>query len=152
MRITKYSTLLDDNGFPGLFKEKAVNYGKHKFVNAGEIASMMNNVFQLDRKTEEFLYELCFDTKMKLLGVFEISHGTINCTVSSPREVFQKALLCGAAALVIVHNHPSGDTIPSDQDYHTKEGIDKAGELIGILAVDHIIIGKNGRYFSFNGK
>lgn len=152
MRITKYSVLLDENMFPGLFKENAVNYDEREFKDPENIVKMMNDVFWMEKRTEEFLYELCFTTRMQLIGVFEVSHGGVNYTVSNPREIFQRALLCGAARIVLVHNHPSGGTEPSTEDRNMTKHMIEAGELIGIPVVDSIIIGKSGRYLSFKEK
>lgn len=149
MRITKYKTMLEENGYPELFREKSVNYGEWEYKNPESIVYMMNDVFRLDRQSEEYFYEICFSSKMKLIGVFEISHGTIDCTHASPREVFQKALICGASRIVLIHNHPSGYVEPSDCDYSLKDNMEKAGKLMGIPVVDNIIVGKSGIYFSF---
>lgn len=100
MRIIKYTSLLDDNRYPQLFMEKAVNYADFSFKHPESIVKMMNDVFQMDRQTEECFYELCFSTDMKLIGVFEVFRGTVNNTLANPREVFQKALLCGASLVV----------------------------------------------------
>lgn len=150
MRVINYKTLLDENYFPVMFKEKAVNYKTDNLYTAKSIALMMNDIFKMDVQSEEYLYELCFTTKMKLLGVFEIAHGAINNVQISPREIFQKALLCGASVVVLAHNHPSGDSAPSKDDILTAERINDAGELIGIPVVDHIIVGKD--YLSFHEK
>ncbi len=132
----------------GVIKESAVNYNVQDFTDPESIARMMNNVFMFDRRTEEFLYALCFTTKMRLVGVFEISHGSVDRTVASPREVFQKALLCGAAVVVLVHNHPSGNADSSNEDRRIAERMEEAGELIGIPVKDNIVIGKSGSYYS----
>lgn len=149
MRITKYTTLISDNRYPELLKEKSVNYKNADFTTPEDVASMMNEIFKLDRQTEEFLFVLCFDTKMKLNGIFEVSHGTFNHTIVSTRDIFMKALLCGACNIILVHNHPSGDETPSMADHKVKVTLEKAGMLLGIPVVDNIIIGADGRYFSF---
>ena len=151
MKVKKYSTLLDDNKLPELFLGSTVDYKERKFVDAGSVVGMMNDVFRLDRQTEEFLYELSFNTKMELIAQFEISHGTVCSTPASPMTIFQKALICGASDIILIHNHPSGDETPSLDDFKTKERLDKAGEIIGIPVVDNIIVGEHGRYFSFYG-
>lgn len=87
------------------------------------------------------------DTKQKVLGVFEISHGTVNTSLISPREVFIRALLCGADYIILVHNHPSGNSHPSMEDKKVTERIKECGELMNIKLLDHIIIGDD--YYSF---
>ena len=84
---------------------------------------------------------------MILTSVFELSHGTVKMSVVSPREVFQKALLANAVAIVLLHNHPSGDPTPSKQDINVTKRLMEAGDIIGINVLDHLVIGRPG-YFS----
>ncbi len=149
MEIAKYRTILKDNGLPELIKETSFKYPIESFCNAALIAGMVNNVFQMDVQTEEYLYEICFNSKMKPLAVFEISHGSINASIASPREIFQKALICGAAAIVLLHNHPSGDITPSIEDRKVFDRVKRAGDLMEIAVVDNIIVANGRKYFSF---
>lgn len=150
MRVVNYGTMLDENFYPVMYKEKAVNYKTDNLNTPKSIVLMMNEVFKMDKQSEEYLYELCFTIKMKLLGVFEIAHGTINHVEISSREIFQKALLCGAAMVVLIHNHPSGDASPSREDLFMAERMNDAGELIGVPVADHLIVGKD--FFSLHEK
>lgn len=84
---------------------------------------------------------------MILTSVFELSHGTVKMSVVSPREVFQKALLANAVAIVLLHNHPSGDPTPSKQDINVTKRLMEAGDIIGVNVLDHLVIGRPG-YFS----
>ena len=150
MRVTTYKTLINENFFPVMFKEGAVNYKTDNLYSPKSIVQMMNDIFKMNIQSEEYLYELCFTSKMRLIGVFEIAHGTIDHIQISPREIFQKALMCGAARVVLVHNHPSGDPVASKADICTAERLNDAGELIGVPIADHIIIGKE--FISFHEK
>lgn len=144
MRINKYNTLKGNNNIPQLVKEMSTNYKVCDFLDSPNlIYNMMCDVFHTDRQTEEICYLLCLNNKHKLQGIFEISRGTVNTSLMSPREIFIKALLCGAVNIVIVHNHPSGDTSPSKEDIETTKKIKESGSLIGIPLLDHIIIGDN---------
>ncbi len=147
MRITKYGTRLDLENKCILVKEKSVNYPESTFTSPENIYRLLCDVFQHNRQTEEYLYLLCFNAKMKLQGIFEISHGSVNATICSPREIFQKALLCNASAIVLAHNHPSGNPTPSQQDFATYNKIKKAAELMEISLIDNIIVGES--YYSF---
>ena len=144
MRINEYRTIINKNNqLTELIKERGTNY---KAKNDGltsprEIAHMMIDLYQLDIQAEEYVYMIAFDTKQKPLGVFEISHGTVNASVLNPREVYLKALLVGAVNIVLLHNHPSGDTSPSRADIQSTKRIKEAGEMLGIKLIDHIIIG-----------
>jgi DNA repair protein RadC len=89
--------------------------------------------------------ELCLaallDTKHRLLEIATVSVGSIDHTFMSPREVFRDALLANAAALVLAHNHPSGDPEPSRDDELVTRRLVRAGELIGVEVLDHLVVG-----------
>ncbi|MGN0361966.1 MAG: DNA repair protein RadC [Bilifractor sp.] len=88
------------------------------------------------------------DSRLHLIADTEISSGTVNMSLVSPREVLQRALSYHAVFMVLIHNHPSGDPAPSKEDYMVTESIYRSGALIGIELSDHIIIGDH-TYFSF---
>ena len=92
---------------------------------------------------QEHLKLLLLDTKSKLLGETNISKGTVNASIISPRELFIEALQKDAVSIVLLHNHPSGDPTPSKEDVLITKRIKEAGLLIGIDLLDHIIIGNN---------
>lgn len=75
-----------------------------------------------------------------------MSHGTVNMSAYSPREVFQKALLCNAVSIIIAHNHPSGDATPSKNDINFTRRVSEAGKMIGIDLADSIIVGDETYY------
>lgn len=148
MRITTYKTELNTDNLNILVKEKSCNCTDVETLNNPSlIAEMFNVVFRLNKQAEEYLYMLALNTKGKPLGVFEVSHGTIDTTICNPREIFIKALLCGASGIVIAHNHPSGDTTPSKEDIESYNRLKEAGKLIGINVLDSIIVGDS--YYSF---
>ena len=147
MRITKYRAELDSERHNILVKESAVNYACDKLDNPCDIVKMFNSVFGLDHMAEEYVYLVAFSTTYRVLGVFEISHGTVNTTLASPREIFIRLLLSGASRFVICHNHPSGDCKPSCEDVGLTKRLQDCADLMGIKFADHIITG-NG-YYSF---
>ncbi len=100
---------------------------------------------------QEHLKLLLLDTKTRLIGEKDISIGTVNSALITPRELFIEALKMEAVAIILLHNHPSGDPSPSRDDEITTERILKAGELIGIELLDHIVIGSHC-YVSFREK
>jgi len=111
------------------------------------------NVVGLLMDEMQYLKQECFkiimlDTKNKVIKVEEITRGTLNSSLVHPREVFVKAIKQHAAAIILAHNHPSGDTQPSAEDKIITRRLVDAGELIGISVLDHIIIGR-GTYISF---
>lgn len=98
--------------------------------------------------TQERFYILLFDTKMQLIKRKTLYIGTVDSINVHPREIFKEAFLESASFIVLMHNHPSGDTTPSDKDIELTERIVSIGDLTGIKVVDHIIISSNS-YFSF---
>lgn len=148
MRITQYRTIQNANMEIQLVKERSCNYiGMETLSNPASIHRMLCDVFQHDKQTEEYLYLICVNAATKPTGIFEISHGTVNQALCSPREIFQKALLCNATGIFLAHNHPSGSTTPSKEDLEMYRRIKSACDLMNIPIYDNIIIG-NG-YYSF---
>lgn len=143
MRVTKYKIELNQNRHNVIVKDDAVNYQNvtNKFDSPEAVVQLMNDCFRLSSQAEEYVYMLAFDTKCHLLGVFEVTHGTVNASMISPREIYVRALLCGASCIMLVHNHPSGDTEPSTDDVKSTKRVKEAGQIVGIGLVDHIIIG-----------
>ena len=99
----------------------------------------------LDHEEVRVLY---LDTKAKLLKDCLLAKGSGNAASVSGREVFRAALMTAASCMILVHNHPSGDPLPSKEDFDFTESLKQAGNYIGIPLVDHVIIGDN-RYYSF---
>lgn len=100
---------------------------------------------------QEVLLCMMLDTKNHLLGEKQISLGTVNASLISPRELFLEALRFQAVNIILVHNHPSGDPTPSREDVLITQRVHQGGELIGIHLLDHIIIGEHA-YMSFREK
>lgn len=151
MRIIKYTTHLDYDKKPILIKENSSNYPNVcRLDSPQKIADMINTVYNASVLTEEYMWMIALDTKCNPIGIFELSHGTVNASLISPREIFMKLCLCGATSFVLIHNHPSGDTAPSNEDMNVTKQIKDAGEIMNIRLLDHIIVG-NG-YFSFKEK
>jgi DNA repair protein RadC len=84
----------------------------------------------------------------RVLGLHTVSVGCLTSSLVHPREVFKPAILAGAAALLLAHNHPSGDPEPSAEDIALTRRLVSAGQLLGIEVLDHLILGESGRYVS----
>ena len=143
MRITTYTTRIKDN-LNVLVKERAFNYktGNSHLESAEKVVKMMCDVFQIHLRAEEYVYLLSLDAKCKVLGIFEVGHGTVNACLLHTREIMIRNVLCGASAFIVAHNHPSGELSISRDDVSTTKKLYEAGELIGIHLLDHIIIGR----------
>lgn len=89
---------------------------------------------------------LLLDGRHRLIGEEEVSVGTLTASLVHPREVFREAIRVAAAAVLLVHNHPSGDPSPSAEDRTVTARLRAAGELIGIQVVDHVIVAEGGHY------
>lgn len=147
MKLAKYKTIQGDGRIPQLVKESSYDSSLNTLNNPEKVVKLMKDVFQIHRETEEYMYEICVDAGGKPIAVFEISHGSVCGTMASSREIFQKALLIGAARIVVVHNHPSGDCKPSKEDIKVTAKLREAGRLMDINLVDSIIVGDE--YYSF---
>ena len=123
-----------------------MNYpGIDRFMNGPDkIVSFARDYLRIHEETEEYLYMLCLNTKLQLTSVFEISHGNVNSSIFSRREILQKALLANAVNIIMIHNHPSGDPKPSAEDIKVTQALAEAGKIVGIDVLDHLIVGRPG--------
>lgn len=111
-------------------------------------ASQVFDTFSfLRHETKEYFIALHLDGKNKAICVDMVSSGSLNQSIVHPRETFKTALLSSAAAIILMHNHPTGDPTPSPEDLEVTRRLREAGELLGIRVLDHIIIGDS--YYSF---
>ena len=102
-------------------------------------------------KRQEHFLAVTLDGTQNVLRVNLVSVGILNRTLIHPREIFYRAIKDNACALILVHNHPSGDLNPSREDREATERLVKGGQLMGIPVLDHLIISKAG-YYSFREK
>lgn len=149
MRVTKYKMSYDRDRKPELVKESASNYSAVSALNApDDIVDLMDSMFHASDMPEEYVWLIAMDTKLRVIGVMEISHGGSSMTYASNREVFWRLCMCGATCFSLVHNHPSGDPTPSDEDKKMTTELNNAAKTMDIQLIDHIIIGDR-RYYSF---
>lgn len=150
MRIVIYKTELNEDLHNVLIKEYGCNYPVDKLDNPEVIVKMLNDILKLNKQSEEYIYMIALNIKCKILGMFEISHGTVCHSFCEPREIFMKALLCGASNIILAHNHPLQDINPSKEDISVYNRIKEAGKIIGVKLLDNIIVGAG--YYSFEEK
>lgn len=153
MRVVKYKTKLTEQQRVVLEKEVSIYCPEvdRKMNSPEKIVGLATEYLRMHELPEEYMYMVCMNTKLDMTGVFEISHGNVNSSIVGTREVFQKALLANAVCIAMIHNHPSGDPTPSREDIIVTERLIKAGEVLGIQVLDHIIIGRPG-YTSLKDK
>ena len=117
-----------------------------KFQNSRDLFQSFREEFAaLDR---EFFFMITLDSKNRTIGYHTISMGSLSSSVVHPREVFKPAILENSAAVIFLHNHPSGDPAPSREDRECTNRLTQAAKILGIRVLDHIIFGET-EYFSF---
>ena len=130
-------------------KESSFLYQTRTISSPKDAYEMIKNQLQdLDR--EQFIIA-CLNTKNEPTNITVVSVGLLNKAIVHPREVFKTAILSNAASIMAFHNHPSGETTPSQQDIQLTKRLYEAGELLGIKLLDHLIIG-DGSFTSLKEK
>jgi DNA repair protein RadC len=124
---------------------------KQKIDSPELVNELIGREMRMLRK--EVMRVILLDTRYHLLRIDEVSTGSINESIAHPREIFRPAVIASAHAVVLVHNHPSGDPSPSQADHRLTRRLAEAAELMQIKLLDHIIIGAQSNerpgYFSF---
>jgi DNA repair protein RadC len=118
-----------------------------RFTSPSQVFEHLDYEFR-DRRKEYFM-ALLLDGKNRIIKRVQISEGSLNQSIVHPREVFNMAVRDSAAAIILLHNHPTGDPAPSPEDLEVTRRLCEAGELMGIKVLDHIIIG-DGAFYSFS--
>jgi DNA repair protein RadC len=99
---------------------------------------------RLRRLSQERFVVVLLDGRHRVLGEEMVSQGTLTASLVHPREVFRPALRASAAAVVLVHNHPSGDPTPSAEDRAVTDRLARAGEILGVRVLDHVVVAERG--------
>jgi DNA repair protein RadC len=107
--------------------------GKH-------LRKLLGKEDSISREKEHF-WVIVLNTRNRIRFVELVSLGTLNSSLVHPREVFRRAIKAGASSLILAHNHPSGDTEPSEEDISLTRKLSEAGKIISIEVLDHIIVG-----------
>ena len=132
-----------------MVKESSFLYQTRQILSPKDAYEMIKEQLEgLDR--EQFIIA-CLNTKNEPTNITVVSVGSLNKAIVHPREVFKTAILSNAASIMAFHNHPSGDTTPSQQDLQLTNRLYEAGELLGIKLLDHLIIG-DGSFTSLKEK
>jgi DNA repair protein RadC len=128
-----------------LIKDRAKAYGgkRQKLVEPNAVFEYLRHIGGLNR---EHCLLLTLDARRQVIAKHEISVGTVDASLVHPREVFRPAILDAASFVIVAHNHPSGDTNPSDEDLVITRRLATAGKILGISVLDHVVIGGDGYY------
>lgn len=117
-------------------------------VTISSTQDLLPHIREYAGKKQEYLVVFYLNTRNELLQKEIVGVGTLNSMMITPKEIFSHALTIPCASLIVVHNHPSGDPTPSDDDINFTRRIHEAGEVMSIPLIDHVIIA-NSEYFSF---
>jgi DNA repair protein RadC len=124
---------------------------KIKVTSAEEVAKVFQDLLSLEDKIDqekEHYYAMHLNIRSQVMMVELVTIGLLNNSLVHPRETFRRAVIAGSAAIIIAHNHPSGEVDPSDEDLKITRVMHEAGNILGIAMFDHIIFTKDN-YFSF---
>lgn len=110
-------------------------------------ANVLHQYF--DGTDREHFVVLLLDTRHQIIGIHTVTVGVLDASLIHPREIFKPAILANAAAIILAHNHPSGDPTPSPDDRAVTRQTVAAGRIIGIAVVDHVIVGDSPQYVRF---
>jgi DNA repair protein RadC len=129
--------------------------GNHNW-SAGQPLRSSEDVFRhfrdnLAKEKREIFYVVLLNNKNKKIRDVKISEGSLTASLVHPREVYNPVIRDSAAAVIFVHNHPSGDPAPSQEDIEITRRLKQVGEVLGVRVLDHVVVGHD-RYFSFSDK
>jgi DNA repair protein RadC len=135
--------------------EIAKRIGNHKW-QAGQPLRSSEDVFRhfresLEKEKRELFYVVLLNNKNRKIREVKISEGSLTASLVHPREVYNPVIRESAAAVIFVHNHPSGDPAPSQEDIEITRRLKEVGEVMGIRVLDHVVIGLE-RYYSFSDR
>ena len=135
--------------------EIARRIGNHKW-EAGQPLRSSEDVFQhfrhdLEKEKRELFYVVLLNNKNKKMREVKISEGSLTASLVHPREVYNPVIRESAAAVIFVHNHPSGDPAPSQEDIEITRRLKEVGQVMGVRVLDHVVIGHD-RYFRFSDR
>lgn len=139
-------TELDDNRCLIYVKERDIT--TETINNPVTIVDFMNKHFHTDRLSSENVFAIFYDQRLQPISISHIGIGEVNTSIVSIRQICSIALMSNASSVVLIHNHPSGNTEPSGEDCEVTKKVNNALQMFGIHLVDHIVIGTG--YTSFH--
>ena len=135
MKVNKYTAVL--------VRDRSVNYDEAA-DRPDAIVEMLRRAFKADVLPNEHIWEICLNSRLNVVGLFEVGIGATSYCVTDIAGVARNALLTGAAGVVLVHNHPSGNLEASNDDVAMTKRVRDGLELLGIQLQDHLIVSNKG--------
>lgn len=134
-----------------MVKERSVLYSARRIQSTSDADELVRQF--LDELDREAMIVVALNAKSEPTCLQVISIGSLSASIVHPREVFKVAILSNAYSILLAHNHPSGDTTPSQEDIKLTKRIKNASDIMGVSLLDHLIIGSDGYYsFKENGE
>lgn len=142
---TTLSKVMEVVSMKQIIQETPKNYESHivSSTHAGNIG-----IREIGDEASECVLVLCLSTKNKINAMHKVFAGSLNTSVAHPREIYRTAIMNNAARIILYHNHPSGDTEPSEADLSFTRRLADSGDMLGIELLDHFVV-TNDEYLSF---
>lgn len=121
-----------------MIKERQLLYNGNKLTTPEQASEAFCAL--VGNPDRECFVTMMLDGKNRIIGLHMVSQGSLNQSIVHPRETFKAAILANAAAVILAHNHPSGDVSPSREDIEITRRLKEAGDLLGVRVLDHIIV------------
>ena len=153
MTVGLYDLHVNDSRLPYLKTVGQAQLDVNKSISdPGDVARIMNAVFSAGSLAEERLWLLSLDARKRITAICEVAKGSPDTAGFTRTQVAQRALLCGASAVIMCHCHPSGDPSPSEADREATKDLKDVMQILGISLLDHVIVAgaHAGTYFSFS--
>ena len=147
MNVSSYDLILDENQHNKLVKKEDYVCDNATLTSPEAVQKFMNSVFKLNQRAEEYAYMVCCNSRGRVVGIFELAHGTVNTCLMNTRETMIRALLCTAVSIKLIHKHPGQEPTPSADDLSTSKKFKDACHLMGLQNDDFLIIGGT-KYYS----
>jgi DNA repair protein RadC len=126
-----------------MVRERTVFYNGNRVTAPHQAAEAFISI--VGNPDREYFLAFMVDGKNRITSVSVISQGSLNQSVVHPRETFKAAVLANAASVIVAHNHPSGDLVPSREDIEITRRLKEAGDILGIKVLDHVIVNTDTR-------
>lgn len=135
-----------------LVSEKTYEYNPTTIRNSIDVVKFIDDMEDIRNHTGEHAYCIAMNAKNNIISFSQIAQGGMNTCDIDIKELFKTILLCNASKFILIHNHPSGDSTPSKNDYQTTEKIKEASKIMNIEFLDHIVVAQNGYTSCYNIK